>query len=478
MKLRLGISAGLMGLWLMPLASHAATTASSDARSSSGSRIVLDVPRAAAAGNSLSWNTSRNQVSADIQGGSLSDLLERIAAATRWQVFVEPDTLHTVSAKFSNVPPGEALRLLLGDVNFALLPGTNGASRLFVFRTSRDNATRQVRAKAGSEPRLIPNELVVRLKPGAKIEDVAKLLGAKVVGRIDGMNAYRLRFDDASAANAAREQLVANPDVASVDSNYALDRPGGPLGGSGGAMPLQLQMRPPPDNGRVIVGLVDTVVQPLGNGLDQFLLKQVSVAGSAPLDLSSPSHGTAMAETMLRSLQEITKGSTSVQILPIDVYGGAPETSTFDVANGIIQAVNGGAKVINLSLGSAGDSPFLHDVVKEATAQNILLIGAAGNEPVTTPFYPAAYPEVKAVTAVDQGQLAPYANRGSFISLGAPGTSMIPFGNLSYGVEGTSVSSAILSGLAGGYMELNRANTSQAQNFLQGNFGVRITPAR
>ncbi len=430
---------------------------------------------ASSPGYTLNWNTNENRVTADIRSAGLMSVLQRVAAATHWQIFVEPQNLPSVSTKFKDLPPGEALRFLLGELNYALVPGSNSAPRLYVFRTARESATQRVLPVQGGAKR-IPNELVVKLKPGVDIEALAKKLGAKVVGRIDKLNAYRLRFEDEAAANAAREQLASNGDVAAVDSNYALDRPLGP--GSTQAQPLapQLQMRPPPDSGRVIVGLVDTAVQPLGNSLDQFVQKQVSVAGPAALEPGVPSHGTAMAETMLGSLQQATGGSTSVQILPIDVYGSAESTSSFEVALGIVQAVTGGARVINLSLGSPGDNMLLRDVVKSASDAGILLIGAAGNTPVTDPYYPAAYPEVHAVTAIDQGQIASYANRGSFISLGAPGLNLITFGNTAYGVEGTSVSSAILSGLAAGFMDANRANTTQAAMFLQGNFGIRIIP--
>src|SRR5882757_5175941 len=89
------------------------------------------------------------------------------AAAAGWKVFVEPGTTHTVSAKFKNLPPGEALRLLLGDLNFALIPETNASPKLFVFRTSQGNATQLVRApKSGNgRGKIIPNELIVTLKP-------------------------------------------------------------------------------------------------------------------------------------------------------------------------------------------------------------------------------------------------------------------------------------------------------------------------
>jgi thermitase len=434
----------------------------------------------ARAADTLNWETNHNRVSADIKSGKLLPVLEQIASITGWHIYLEPDTTCTVSAKFDRLPPNEALHLLLHDLNFALVPATNTSPRLFVFRTTMDNATQSVRpanpATAGAKGKVIPNELIVRLKPGAKIDDLAKLLGAKVIGRIDSLNAYRLQFEDQAAADAARQQLAGNPDVASVDSNYSIDRPASPVGAQSSNLPPppQLQLKPPPSDGRIVVGLIDTALQPLGNGLDSFLLKAISVAGEAQLDPNNPTHGTSMAETFLRSLAAMTKGSSSVQILPVDVYGPNAATSTFDVANGIAQAVNAGANPINLSLGSDSDSPFLHSVIQDASSKNIVFIGAAGNTPVTTPFYPAAYSEVMAVTAIDQGQLASYANRGSFVSLGAPGTSVIYFNGQPYYVTGTSASAAFTSGIAAGYMDSTHSTTSQMQDFLRSKFGVKI----
>lgn len=440
----------------------------------------LAVPVSAA--DTLTWNTNRNRVSADVKNTPLLDLLEQVAGATGWQVFVEPETLHNVSAKFKDLNPGEALQFLLGDANFALVPQTNSAARLFVFRTSRLNATQMVHAKRPEPPKakLIANELIVRLKPGAKIDDIAKLLGAKVVGRIDGMNAYRLQFDDAASADAARQQLAGNQDVTSVDSNYAIDQPPVPgQVGSGLTPPPSLQLKPPPDNGRVIVGLIDTAVQPLGNNLDQFLQKQVLLAGDAQLDPNSPSHGTAMAETILRSIEDVTQGSTSVQILPIDVYGQSATTSTFDVANGIVQAVNSGAQIVNLSLGSPGDSPFLRNVIDDAVSKNIIFFASAGNSPDTSPVYPAAYPGVNPVTALDpNGQLASYANRGSWVDLGAPGTSVVYYGSQAWYEVGTSPAAAFASGLAAGYMDANQKTAPQAQAFVHNSLGITITQAK
>ena len=431
--------------------------------------------------DTLDWNREQGRVSADLRTTGLYDLLGQVATASGWNIYVEPNLDRPISTKFKNLPPGDALPLLLGELSFALIPQTNTNSKLLVFRTLPRNATQAVaparKASASAPTNTIPNQLIVRLKPGAKIEDLAKQLGAKVIGKIDSLNAYRLQFDDQAATDAARTALASNSDVASVESNYSLEPPPTPsLLTSAPVAAPQLQLKPPPDGGRLIVGLVDTQVQPLGNGLDKFLLPQQSVAGDAQLDPNAPAHGTSMAETMLRSLQTLTQGSTSVEILPVDVYGPNATTSTFDVANGIATAVNGGARVINLSLGSQTDSDLVRSVIQDATSHNIVFFGAAGNTHVATPFYPAADPGVNAVTAIDQGQVASYADYGSFVSFGAPGTSYVNFQNQVWQVTGTSDSAAYMSGALAGYMDANHATAAQGMTYLRNHYGVTITP--
>jgi hypothetical protein len=158
-----------------------------------------------------------------------------------------------------------------------------------------------------------------------------------------------------------------------------------------------------------------------------------------------------MAETILNTLAKSPDAAngTPVRILPVDVYGGSETTTTFEIAQGIQAAVNGGATIINLSLGGTADSPLLHGLITAAHDQGILFLAAAGNEPVTTLTYPAAYPEVIPLTAVlPDGTLASYANRGSFVTDGAPGTSVVAFQGQAYLVVGTSVSTANGSALA------------------------------
>ena len=350
--------------------------------------------------NSIVWHRAADRVDADVRSLSLSNLLEQITVQTGWQVYVEPGTTHRASTKFKNLPTGDALRRLFGDLNFALVLQTNAGPHLYVFTTRMENATQRVRAPKAMTAKHVPNELLVKLKPGVNPEAFAKMYGAKIIGRMDKLGIYRLEFADAASANAALGELQSSTDVSDVDYNNYFDPPPTAQAlASASLPPINLQLNPPGNSGRVIVGLIDTPVQPLDGSLNDFLLKQISVAGDAPASGGDLTHGTAMAETILRAMGIAGQGASSAQILPVDVYGSSATTTSWNVALGIQAAVNGGATVLNLSLGSSGDSSILDLMVQQAVGDGILIFAAAGNQPVSTPTYPAADSGVMAVTA-------------------------------------------------------------------------------
>jgi hypothetical protein len=435
---------------------------------------VVFVLTAIALGDTLDWRSDANRVDADFKDWPIEKVLERVAAVTHWQVYVEPGTGCVVSAKFKDRPPGEALPRLLSGLNYALVPVTNAPPRLYVFRNDQARATQALASpESDGHSRRIANELLVTLKPGSKesIEEIARRLGATVVGRVEATDTYRLRFQDAAAAKTARDALAAAENIAGLEDNYMMNRPQGPgAGADGGAPPLNLRPRTTNPSGQVVIGLVDTAVQPNGTVLKDFLLPGVSVAGPSDLSTSQITHGSGMAETILYGLARTPEAAdgTAVRILPIDVYGDSPSTTTFGVALGIQAAINGGADVVNLSLGTEQDSPMVRALIQAGHARGVVFIAAAGNEPVTTPTYPAAYPEVVAVTAIDRtGQIASYANRGSFVDLAASGSSVVPFDGQSYMMVGTSTATANVSAIAAALMSATGKRGADAENLLR-----------
>ena len=137
-----------------------------------------------------------------------------------------------------------------------------------------------------------------------------------------------------------------------------------------------------------------------------------------------------------------------------------PESTTFNILKGINWAVGQGVRVINMSFAGPKD-PSLERALKTAYDKNIVLIAAAGNAgPNSPPLFPAADPNVIAVTAtdVDDG-LFRGANRGKHIAVSAPGVEvLVPAPNGAYQfTTGTSVAAAEVSGIAALLIERNPA---------------------
>lgn len=166
-------------------------------------------------------------------------------------------------------------------------------------------------------------------------------------------------------------------------------------------------------------------------------------------------HGTHVAGVIAAVANNgvgITGFAPGMTITPVRVLDDTGSGWDSDIAEGIVYAVDHGAEVINLSLGST--SPGVSaTAVEYAVARGVVVLAAAGNEraagnPVT---YPAAYPDVIGVAASDRyDAIASFSNTGSYVDLTAPGVSIastVP-GGYSY-MSGTSMATPYAAAVAG-----------------------------
>lgn len=136
-------------------------------------------------------------------------------------------------------------------------------------------------------------------------------------------------------------------------------------------------------------------------------------------------HGSHVAGTIAQSTNN-SIGCTGVaynaKIMPLKVLSAQGTGSTSDIADAIYWAADNGADVINLSLGGSSSSSTMENAVNYAWNKGVVVVCAAGNDNVSTPFYPAAYANCISVSATDYNDnRASYSNYGSTIDIAAPG---------------------------------------------------------
>jgi serine protease len=142
-------------------------------------------------------------------------------------------------------------------------------------------------------------------------------------------------------------------------------------------------------------------------------------------------HGTHVSGTIRQNTNNgigvagLASGSC---IMPVKVLNDSGSGSFADIADGIYYAVDNGAKVINMSLGSNSrfritSDPIMDPALDYAYENGVTVVCASGNEGNRKNVaYPAIYPTTIAVGATDYANnVTAYSNKGIGLSLVAPG---------------------------------------------------------
>ena len=134
-------------------------------------------------------------------------------------------------------------------------------------------------------------------------------------------------------------------------------------------------------------------------------------------------HGTFVAGLIASSLTASSGGVDSkARIMTLEALDDTGSGSTTSVGDAVVYAADNGAKIINLSLGSSGDDPYLHEAIDYAIAKGAIVVAAAGNDGCNCMLFPANYPEVIGVGASTMTDIkANFSSFGTNIDLVAPG---------------------------------------------------------
>lgn len=280
---------------------------------------------------------------------------------------------------------------------------------------------------------------------GLSQENLAKLtargfrIEARTQGRI-GPPVVRLRVPSGTSVAQARHRVRLVDAEASVDFDqfYYLDEAPPACTGTACKAASAIdwaslvnwpEARAPQCGSPPLIGLIDT-----GVNVEHAALKGQAVE-IMPLPerhtvASQQDHGTAVAALLIGHPASQTPGLLpQARVVAVDAFyrddGTADRTDVMTLVAAVEALAERGVRVMNMSL-SGPSNVVLQKAIAAAQAKGIVIVAAAGNNGAgAEPAYPAAYPGVVAVTAIDR-DLNVYrrATRGPYIDLSAPGVNV------------------------------------------------------
>lgn len=218
----------------------------------------------------------------------------------------------------------------------------------------------------------------------------------------------------------------------------------------GGISPLRAQPDGPPVEGsrrHESLGLIDG-----GVASSQAVFQGTVIHAHGCGGETIPSaHGTEVASLMVGRSARFGGAAPGATLYAADVYCGRPTGGNVEaIAQALAWLVGLRVAVINVSLVGPPNA-LLEHVVRRAVSRGFLIVAAVGNDgPAAPPLYPAAYPGVIGVTAVDARRRVLFeAERGPQVSFAAPGADIVA-ASLPDGfarVRGTSFAAPLVAGL-------------------------------
>ena len=174
------------------------------------------------------------------------------------------------------------------------------------------------------------------------------------------------------------------------------------------------------------IGIIDSSIDRRHNAF-----ANAAITTQRFVDNESPpnAHGTAIASIIASNDPQALGLAPSAQIYAAEVFDHNEQQGEFASTVSLIKALSWlmtqDVSVINISLAGPSNR-LLETALTRVREKGVLAIAAAGNGgPMAQPMYPAAYPEVVAVTATDdRGRAFRLANRGEYVDIAAPGVNI------------------------------------------------------
>lgn len=207
----------------------------------------------------------------------------------------------------------------------------------------------------------------------------------------------------------------------------------------------------------VKVAVMDSGITPLSGieiaGTVDFANLGEDNVNENPLFDDPSGHGTGIAGMIAaKGKDSVLKGiAKDAQIYSVKVLDTQNQSTISKIVSGIYWCIDHNIDVINMSFGTSKYSETLKKAVEDANAAGIIMVASAGNrgEEAETMDYPAAYPEVLSVGAVNgEKQICGFTSKKEDADIFAPGEKVWTQGVFQglTAVDGTSIATAHVTG--------------------------------
>jgi subtilisin family serine protease len=322
-----------------------------------------------------------------------------------------------------------------------------------------------------ADPELVPNLIVAKFVRGADERQVEALLSRLKLTTARTIPALRLRALQVKPEQReeALSQLARSPLVERAEQDrfvrLAFDEDWGPR--TVGASSAWNVTR---GSQKVTVAVIDTGVDASHPELRGSFVPGYDLIGNDADPDDEQGHGTAVAGIIGARTRNGRGLCPACSLMAVRVLGADGYGTTSTIADGMVRAVNAGARVLNLSLGSTGTTDTEAEAVAYALERGVVVVAAAGNDGREDVLYPAAFPGVIGVAATDErDRLYPWSNRGGAVRVAAPGCNTAPaLGSGHAYFCGTSSATPMVAGIAALALSLSPQITSaQVEQALQ-----------
>ncbi|MBK7141431.1 MAG: S8 family serine peptidase [bacterium] len=332
-------------------------------------------------------------------------------------------------------------------------------------------------SRAGTSGDFVPGEMVCQVTANYTIDSIHAQYGTTFGRYLSHISAYLLYTAPGQDAESLAAVIALEPEVIYCAANYLLDAPEAvqssqpfldavpsldPL-----TQPAATTLRIPQTqaitggNG-VSVGIIDAGIDPTNPALTTQVTSGYDYVAGDSIAVDEPGGVASGHGTFVAGIVNLV--APDAQLVAYRVLDTTGRGNGFTIAEALLDAVEAGCKVVNLSIVMNGKHDVLDAAIEYARNQNVMVIAAAGNDSSEVELFPASDSYVLSVASLDSNDMkSEFSNYNNKVDIAAPGRQIYaPFLDSAYAWwDGTSFAAPFVAATAALVYSVNPTATWQ-----------------